>query len=123
MKAGLSRNRRCSALGRRGDSFLGLTAAEASGAVRPIEISGDGRGSDAGAIPVGTGWLIEEAEAPNCGELTEGTALTGVMGGEGGVGFLINVWGTTGWGLDWVWPGTRASFRVGEVSGGCWIKL
>ena len=75
MNAGLSRNRRWSALGRREDSALGLTAAEASGAAaRPIEISGDGRGSDAGAIPAGAGWLIEEAEAPNCGELNEGTA-------------------------------------------------
>ncbi len=92
MKAGLSRNKRCSALGRREGSVLGLTAAEASGAAdRPIEISGDGRGADAGVIPVGTGWLIEEAEAPNCGRLTGGTAPAGVRGGEGGVGFLSNV--------------------------------
>lgn len=78
MKAGLSRNRRCSALGRREDSVLGLTAADASGAAdRPIEIPADGCASDTGAIPVGAGWFIEEGEAPDCGELAGGTAPAG----------------------------------------------
>ncbi len=92
MKAGLSRNRRCSAPGRREDSVLGLTAVEASGAAAvPVETPADGRVSDAGEIPGRTAWFIEEAEAPNCEELNGETAPAGSTGGEGGVGFLSNV--------------------------------
>lgn len=110
--------------GRRDVSVLGLTAAEVSDAAdRPTEVSGDGRVSDEAATPVGRGRLIEGAEAPNCGELTEGTALAGASGGEGGVGFLSSVWGMAGEGFDWAWLGLRVSLRVGELSGGCWIKL
>ena len=125
LNAGFSRNRRCRGPGRREVSVLGLTAAEVSGAAdRPTEVSASG----AGAIPVGTGRLIagrliEGAEAPNCGELTEGTALAGASGGEGGVGFLSSVWGMVGEGFDWAWLGLRVSLRAGELSGGCWIKL
>ena len=69
MNAGFSLNRRCKGPGRREVSVLGLTAAEVSGAAeRPTEVSGDGPAAVAGAIVIGTGWLIE-AEAPTWSEL------------------------------------------------------
>ena len=34
-------------------------------------------------------------------EFDGGTALAGASGGEGGVGFLSSVWGTTEEGLGW----------------------
>lgn len=91
VKAGLSRNRRCSAPGRREDSVLGLTDAEACGAAdRPIGILGDGLMSPAGMLPIGAGWMIEEIGASRGGETDGRSAPVGVSGGEGEVGFLIN---------------------------------
>jgi hypothetical protein len=89
---GLSRNRRCSALGRREGAVLGPAVAEVIGAAdRPIKVSVDSPAPRVGAVPVGTSWFIEGGEAPNCGRLTEGTAPAGARGSEGGVGFLSNV--------------------------------